>query len=95
MLHLFRGAVAAPTIVAAVLPASRSVSVGTPATAFATIINTGPDTATSCRIVPAMAHANPYHLHVSGDGSSHQCGDRYAERAYRHCEWNGATTVFT
>ena len=57
MLHLFRGAVAAPTIVAAVLPASRSVSVGIPATAFATIINTGPDTATSCRIVPAMASA--------------------------------------
>ena len=58
-LHLFRGAVAAPTIVAAVLPASRSVSVGTPATAFATIINTGPDTATSCRIVPAMALPTP------------------------------------
>jgi hypothetical protein len=59
MLHLFRGAVAAPTIVAAVLPASRSVSVGTPATAFATIINTGPDIATSCRIVPAMALPTP------------------------------------
>jgi hypothetical protein len=58
-LHLFRGAVAAPTIVAAVLPASRSVSVGTPATAFATIINTDPDTATSCRIVPAMALPTP------------------------------------
>ena len=58
-LHLFRGAVAAPTIVAAVLPASRSVSIGSPATAFATIINTGPDTATSCRIVPAMAMPTP------------------------------------
>ena len=59
MLHLFRGTVAAPTIVAAVLPASRSVSIGIPATAFATIINTGPDTATSCRIVPAMPMPTP------------------------------------
>jgi len=59
MLHLFRGTVTTPTIVAAVLPASRSVSVGTPATAFATIIDTGPDTATSCRIVPAMALPTP------------------------------------
>jgi FG-GAP-like repeat len=59
MLHLFRGAVAAPTIMAAVLPASRSVSVGSPATAFATIINTGPDTATSCRIVPAIELPTP------------------------------------
>jgi hypothetical protein len=58
-LHLFRGTMAAPTIVAAVLPASRSVSVGNPATAFATIINTGPDTATSCRIVPAMELPTP------------------------------------
>src|SRR5262245_63427619 len=41
----------APTsIVAAVLPSSRSVQIGTIATAFATIINAGEVTATSCGI---------------------------------------------
>src|SRR5262249_31267344 len=41
-----------PSVVAAILPSSRSVLVGTPATALATIINTGAITATSCRIEP-------------------------------------------
>jgi len=40
----------AQSIVAAVLPLSRSVRVGTFATAFATVINTGSVTATSCGI---------------------------------------------
>jgi len=42
----------APRLLAAVLPASRSVQIGTPASAFATIINQGPGTATGCEIFP-------------------------------------------
>jgi hypothetical protein len=39
-------------LVAAVLPSSRSVQVGNPATAFATILNTGSTTASACSIAP-------------------------------------------
>jgi peptidyl-Asp metalloendopeptidase len=46
----WRSEVAAGTIVSAVLPSSRSVQVGTTATAFATIINAGSVTATACGI---------------------------------------------
>lgn len=42
----------AQSIVAAVLPSSRSVQVGSSATAFATIINTGQQVATDCTISP-------------------------------------------
>lgn len=45
------------TLVAAVLPSSRSVRVGTPATAFATIINSGPNTAFGVGISLASAIA--------------------------------------
>jgi hypothetical protein len=90
MLHLFRGAVAAPTIVAAVLPASRSVSVGIPATAFRHHYQYRPGHGDQLSYRAGDGAANAYGLHVSGDGSSHQCRDRYAEHAYRHCKWKGA-----
>jgi hypothetical protein len=41
------------TLVAAVLPTSRSVEIGATPTAFATIINAGPADATTCTIAPA------------------------------------------
>jgi len=43
------------TIAAAVLPGSRSVPLGTSATAFATVIASGTDAATQCGIVPATS----------------------------------------
>jgi YVTN family beta-propeller protein len=43
------------TLVAAVLPVSRSVQVGNTATAFATIIDAGPDNASTCTIAPTTS----------------------------------------
>jgi hypothetical protein len=45
------------SLVASVLPASRSVQVGTPATAFATMINAGSSVATGCR--PSLGTSIP------------------------------------
>jgi hypothetical protein len=42
-------------LVAAVLPLSRSVQIGATATAFATILNAGPGTASTCSIAPATS----------------------------------------
>ena len=45
------------TLVSAILPASRSVQVGSAATAFATIINSGTNTGTGCYIALSAANA--------------------------------------
>jgi hypothetical protein len=45
------------TVLAAVLPSSRSVQVGSPASAFGTIINSGTADAIDCSIAPATAVA--------------------------------------
>jgi hypothetical protein len=48
------------SLVAAVLPASRSVQVGATASAFATIINTGSTTGASCTIAPSLPIAGTF-----------------------------------
>ena len=53
------GPVVATTVVASVLPSSRSVQINTPATAFATIINAGTTDATGCGITPAQTPVIP------------------------------------
>ena len=58
--------IGAPTsLVAAVLPASRSVAVNGTATAFATIINTGPSTAPSCSIAPTTGQPITFHYQTT------------------------------
>ncbi len=47
------GAALSGPLAAAILPSSRSVQIGTAATAFATIINAGPSPALNCGISPA------------------------------------------
>jgi hypothetical protein len=52
---VFRSNVSGAAVVASVLPSSRSVTVGTTATVFATIINLGPDPGFACTIAPATS----------------------------------------
>jgi hypothetical protein len=51
----FRAPLGSSPLVAAVLPNSRSVKIGTAATAFATVINQGPGTATACSLAPGAS----------------------------------------
>ncbi len=52
---IFTGPARDKLLGAAVLPASRSVQVGSVATLFGTIINSGPGTASNCRIAPTTS----------------------------------------
>jgi len=77
----------APTsssLLAAVLPESRSVQIGVPATAFATIINNSnpPSTATNCAIAPNTTV--PASFVYSDDKPRDQRVDRHAEYASQH-----------
>jgi hypothetical protein len=47
-------------IVASTLPTARSVQIGQPATLFATILNTGPQTATNCGVAPTIPLLTPF-----------------------------------
>jgi hypothetical protein len=51
----FSSNVAGATLVAAVLPSSRSVTVNTTATVFATMINLGPDPGLACSVAPSTS----------------------------------------
>jgi hypothetical protein len=61
----------APTnLVAAVLPASRSVAVNGTATAFATIINAGTTTATACSIAPTSTLPLTFHYQTTNPSTN-------------------------
>jgi glucose/arabinose dehydrogenase len=63
--------VAAPTqMAAAVLPGSRSVQVGVPATAFATMIWAGPGTARGCGITPIMPPPGTFLFQATGGATN-------------------------
>jgi hypothetical protein len=68
------GVASAQPLVAAVLPTSRSVQVGAPATAFATIINTGATTATGCGIAPGIALPAEFHYQVTSAATNAPTG---------------------
>jgi hypothetical protein len=61
-------------LVAAVLPSSRSVLVGTAATAFATIINAGSGTATGCSLAPGTGLAATFAFQTTDPATNHVTG---------------------
>ena len=63
-------------LLAAVLPASRSVAVGTTATAFATLINFGSTTARNCRLIPPNNIAAEFFFQVTNSATNEAIGPR-------------------
>jgi hypothetical protein len=65
---------AALGLVAAVLPGTRSVRVGAAATVFATMIWTGPGTATGCGITPLTPMPGNFMYQTTAAGNNHPTG---------------------
>jgi hypothetical protein len=63
-----------PVLNAAVLPASRSVRVGTPATAFATVLNMAPAAADNCRITPTTPVAADFTFRTTDPATNEPTG---------------------
>jgi hypothetical protein len=70
--YTFTAPSTAATLAAAVLPSSRSVQVGTVASAFATIINTGSTTALGCSIAPSPPIAGATFSYQATDPSTNR-----------------------
>ncbi len=62
------------SVIAATLPGVRSVQVGDTASAFATMINVGPVTASGCQIVPATTVAADFSYQVTDPGTNELVG---------------------
>jgi hypothetical protein len=62
------------SLLAAVLPESRSAQVNGTVTAFATIINTGPNAATSCSIAPASSLPLAFHYSTTNPTTNQVTG---------------------
>jgi len=64
------------SLLASILPNSRSVQVGNTANTFATIINNGNDTARTCTIVPARSEPADYAFHTTDPATNATIGPR-------------------
>ncbi len=63
-----------PALAAALLPTSRSVQVGQPATAFVTIVNVGTAAATSCTIAPLTQTASVFAFQATDPATNQVIG---------------------
>ena len=69
-----QGSSSQTSIIASTLPAVRSAQVGGIASAFATVINTGPVTASACRIQPATTVAADFSYQTTDPGTNELVG---------------------